>query len=1175
MSEIRFTEEQKNVIAFRGGNLLVSAAAGSGKTAVLVERIISLVTDETAPSSLDRLLVMTFTRAAAEGMRQKIKAALAEKCAETAAALEDAQKRGEEAAVKRYTDLRNHLKTQESLLVRAHISTIDSYCQSLIRQYFQYLEIDPAFRAADEGELRLLKADVIRDLLEDRYEEGNETFLSFSGKVSKNGFDEKISALIEKTYSHAVSRPWPGRLLRSMREELSKEAESSFTSASWYKTLVKEIRQETEKHLCRLQKEAEKNSAADGWVPYREALSGLIGNCERILSAGTEYEALKTAGEAYTSPRLSTKKCPEGDPLKKESARAAIEEVRTWIKERFLPCFSLPRELTEKAESGAARDLCVLLDLTLSFMERFSEKKKSRGIVDFSDMEHLALALLYEEKDGEMKETALADSLSANFDEILIDEYQDSNEVQEALIRALSAERFGRPDVFMVGDVKQSIYGFRKARPELFMEKYRTYSPLGTPDKSNIKIELNRNFRSKKQVISSINDLFYDIMQPEVGGIRYDSTCALYAGRKDPEEDSPVENARTELLLMEENGEEVPGLTEEELSFLMIARRIKELTEEEGARYKKGDITILLRNGKHAEELVDLLSRAGIESVFDSSRGYFSATEVVTVLSFLSCIDNPRNDIPLCGVLRSYIGGFTDEELAGMRIRRGTEPSFYDVLRNEAAENDKAAGFLSLLNRYRALSAELSVHELISRIYEETGYYNYVSAMPGGRKRRKNLDVLLLRAENYCATSYHGLFNFIRYIEQLRKYDTDYGEAPSACESDDTVKISTIHKSKGLEYPVVIVAGMEREFNMTDTRESIVFDDTFGIACDYIDPETRLRYPSLKSSVIREQMKKNMAGEELRVLYVAMTRARDRLILSGKMKDAAAKIDELKGQPATPEKILSARSELSLVLLGDLPGKGNTVLRIYDKGTLSGLETEKTAGKILNMTELVKNSPCDEKIVEAVTRSVSAVYAHEEETRLKPKVSVSELKEEVIREQEFEFVRDLEEQKQVKGAEFGTLVHRAFEVLDYNAPAELCLPDLPGADPGMMEPVRRIIRTFRESGLGKQMEEAFREGRLYREQHFMIGVPAGKLSSGSTSEELQILQGIIDAYMVGPDGITLIDYKTDRVEDTETLKRRYSLQLHLYADALSQLLRLPVKKMILYSTRLSEVIEVS
>ena len=1219
MSEVVFTTEQKSVINARNCNLLVSAAAGSGKTAVLVERIIRRLLDRESPVSLDRLLVMTFTRAAAEDMRQKISKALAKRAQETEEKMRVLPEDSEEfrQIYREWTAL----KEQETLLPRARIATIDSVCQTLIRQYFQFLEIDPAFRVADEAELKLMKYDVLKELLEEKYQEGAADFLRFSEAFTKNGLDEKLSDLILRTYQFASANPWPEEFLQKFDRDAAMEEAGQIWETGWMRALLVQVRDQAETALKEVTGTIELCEAPDGWKPYLEIL-GLLketfaGLCEVLAGAGTEgvtgegcramYAGAKKVLEEMQLPDLSRKGCKESTAAKKEAAKITVEQARKLARDLRATYFQFSAEMTETAAAGGAADIRVLLRLTLEFMDRFAEKKKAGSIVDFNDMEHLALKLLYRETEGGRTFTPLADELACGLDEILIDEYQDSNEVQEELIRALSAERFGRPDVFMVGDVKQSIYSFRQAKPALFMEKYRTYGAAG----SKVKVELNRNFRSRPEVLDAVNDVFRGIMYPVCGGIRYDDAAALYLGRRDcldPESGAPVycDGARAEFLLVEDSnaapektgaGKALSGEGTSELQdsfddpeYVMIAERILELLEgkrtpspinradeQAPSPFRRKDIMILMRSSKKAEKLVDVLAEYGIDAVFDSATGYFRSSEVSTMLAFLSIIDNPRQDIALAAVMKSLLGGFTDGELADLRIRYGkktdgTAKEFYDVLAAAAAAGEeKPAAFLGKLKEYRSVSGRIPVHELIHRIYVETGYYDYVSALPGGRKRRRNLDMLLQRAENYSATSYHGLFNFNRYIEQLQNYETDYGEAGSLSGTDDVVKITTIHKSKGLESPVTIVAGMDGRFNFSDSRERLVMDEDLGFACDYVDTEKRLRYPSLKAAMIRERFRVEQAGEELRILYVAMTRARDKLILSGRVKDYAKTLD---AERKAYGEAASALNEQQLVFRSGAMEKGN----IYPVRAENAPErrmpgSKEEREKAGDLRELLEKTPVPEEKLAALRRRLQAEYGHKEETALKPKVSVSELKARLITEFEAEFVRDLEENRATKGAEYGTIVHRAFELLDYSRDGEDALPELPGVDADTMKSVRRTVAVFRKTELAAEMKEAFLQGKLYREQHFMLGLPAAELTPGTASGELQLMQGIIDAYMITPGGIRLVDYKTDRVETEETLISRYALQLELYARALEQLLRVPVTEKLIYSTCLGKAVK--
>lgn len=1154
MAAIKFTKEQRDVIDARGCNLLVSAAAGSGKTAVLVERLMSLITDPKKPSSLDRMLVMTFTRAAAEGMRTKIQEALNKKKSELSGDKECDGK------------LLEHISTQLSILPRARISTIDSVCQGLVRQYFQNIDADPGFRAADEEELKLIKKDIIKDLLEEKYSEGSEGFIHLSDSFSGNGLDEKLSDLIERTYAFAEAKPWPERFLKSLREDALNDMSGELSGSEWYTGFMDGVRTGILQRREAAEGLIAENSGPGGWTPYLPQLE-YYRKLFSELSESADYDGMRKKLGMMSIPRISAKGCPGGDPAKKAAAKRFHDDSKKFAEKLRDKTFVCDYETVRFSAKGAAGDIIELIDLTLLFSERFHEKKRVSGIVDFNDMEHLALQLLYDE---DHSFTPLADELAAGFDQIMIDEYQDSNEVQEALITALNAERFGRPDVFMVGDVKQSIYMFRQADPGLFMEKYGKYEPYDPDSRAlNKKIELNRNFRSVREVIGSINDIFRAVMIPEVGGILYDENAELYPGRSDQRGDGvpDASDLKTELLLLDvsDRNADCGGLTDTELEYRMIAGRIRELLAE---GWHKKDVTVLMRNSKTADQLCRILSENGIDAYFDAGSGYFDSVEVGVMLSFLSMIDNPRQDIPLAAVLRSPAGDFTDDELARLRACCGTDENgepecLYECLVRASEDEggtlyEKAGGFLAMLRRFRSLSGNIPVHELVYRVLRETGYYDHVLSLPGGKRRRRNLDILLQKAEDYSAGSYHGLFNFMRYIEQLRKYDTDYGEAPSVSENDDTVLITTIHKSKGLEYPVTIVAGMGKHFNGSDSRKSLVMNSRYGMACDYFDTEHRIRYPSLKRELIVESGKNEAMGEELRVLYVALTRAKEKLIMTG---CCSPEKDTLSGADAVS--IGGALSELSLVLLSRAQEAGNIAVRTFPKEMFAG-EQEPAPGD---------DRACDEGHDEdgEIPRKP---YPYIEETLLKPKVSVSELKAKMIMEDEFEFVRDLEERKEIKGAEFGTLVHRAFEILDYSLPSGSCVPEIPGADEKTMESVRKIIKRFRETPLGCIMCEADRKGTLKREQHFMVGLPACELSPEASSEELQLLQGIIDAYIVNDEGIILIDYKTDHVENGSRLSERYALQLELYKKALSQLLRKPVIRCIIYSTCLNETIEI-
>ena len=1238
MTEKKFTKEQQSVIGFREGSLLVSAAAGSGKTAVLVERILGLLLNADDPVSLDQLVVMTFTRAAAAEMKGRIADAIDKKLA--TGGLDE--------------NMRAHLETQRTILPRALVSTIDAICQHLIRQYFQQLDIDPGFRVADENELTLLRTDIMKKLLEEKYEEADPAFCDLARRFSGGGTEDRVSYLVERFYRKAEAAAWPVDFLDRCRKDAELEKAGEVEKTAWFTDMLKKEAADAGDMAQLALSGKAASEAPGGWTPYAPLFADLAtfyeGVREAALTGGKEaWDALHAlASGSYKWELSRVRNVPGSDAAEKEREKKTIELLRdpAGIFQRYQFSYG---ELASRT-AGAAGDVLVLCDLAKTFMERFREMKQEKNLVDFSDLEHLCLELLYDGTGEGRKPSAVADELASRFREIMIDEYQDSSDVQEELIRALSAERLGRPDVFMVGDVKQSIYSFREARPELFMEKHK--------GENNSVIELNKNFRSRPKVLYFVNDVFSAVMSERAGGTDYNEDVSLKPGRSDcvTGEGKPVflpeGKAKAEFLVLDTESEKTDEFSDVELESFMIAERIRELVgperlegsakdggacapgpDEDRVTYK--DIAVLIRKNKLAEPLLAALSAKGIPAYFDSGTGYFESPEVRIMLAVLSVIDNPVQDIPLAAVMRSpYFGRFTDDELAviaaayrkGVKVSAADAPAavhgngaFYAALKEMANAatplGEKCAAFLSHLNDLRDASARLSCHELIWRLYRESGIYEDAAGLPDGVRRRKNLDLLLEKAETYAGTGYHGLFNFNRYIEQLKKYDEDMGEASAAVEGQNIVTVTTMHRSKGLQYPVTIVGFLDRRFAGTEKRETLKLHRKYGAALDYVDLDARVRKLSAKADMITAAEVTASVGEEMRLLYVAMTRAEEKLILTAAAPASklplAAAAEALQGQPvdwAHVHKKPAAEvdrwgSMLPMITESGALSRGNVAIRVKERLTVDtepvqvkDSDTEENNGKINNNSDIneikYKN------------------YPYSEETQLRPKVSVSEIKEKKIEAIDEEFVRDLAEKKAVKGAEFGTKVHRAFEVFDYALPAEEAIagalakvfPSMEAAseaaaakkhaDEAVTETgsdisetagekiaCEKILRRFIAAPLYETMRDAYLRGKLRREQHFMAGFPACTLNENVKSEELQIVQGIIDACIIEDGGITLIDYKTDSVSETDgerELKERYTVQLLLYARALAQLTRRRVEdvRMILYSTKLGREIEI-
>ena len=863
--------------------------------------------------------------------------------------------------------------------------------------------------------------------------------------------------------------------------------------------------------------------------------------------------------------------------------------------------------------------------------------------MDFNDLEHLALQVLYRES-GELSETA--DDLARQFDEILVDEYQDSNLVQEALLRAVSRERFGEPDVFMVGDVKQSICKFRLARPELFLEKYQSYT---REDSQFQKIELHQNFRSRPQVLESTNDVFFKIMTEKLGSVAYTEDAALHPGAGyEPLPESASEEERdfsTELLLintkdsiLEELDDDSADYTRQELEARMIGMRIRELTDpekgclvwdkEEGAyrRAEYRDIVILLRSvSGWAESFVETLGHMGIPAFAESRTGYFTTIEVETILNFLAVLDNPMQDIPLAAVLRAPFFGLTDRELAEItaEFKNNTEKgqdrglygavcAFLDTYRKEnrclEAEEAETARkldfFTEVMEELRMQAVYLPIHELLYRIFDRTGYYDYVSAMPSGETRRANLDMLVEKAAAYESTSYRGVFHFIKYIEKLKKYNTDFGEASTAAEGGNTVRIMSIHKSKGLEFPIVFASAMGKQFNKQDTRGKILIDPQFGIGADYLDSETRLKAPTLKKNVLKRRMDLENLGEELRVLYVAMTRAKEKLILTASDKNLESKLEKWKEslfetEGGLPFTLLSlASSYLDWILMAIAQGGCRIRVRETMAKELLGQEISRqvqqklTKDMLLGMDTSQKTlweealGLSDEAYRAQLEKLASCRYPWQDDLRLNTKLSVSDIKkegeEESLEESAFlptipKFLSD--EKDEGQGARRGTAYHRAMELLEFHkirTKQDIREQLDRFAEEGRMTADARalvresVIWPFFQSNLGRRMADAQREGRLKKESQFVIGIPAREIGDWD-SDELVLIQGIMDAFFEENGELILVDYKTDYAEQEETLIERYKLQLDYYRRALMQMENKPVKETLIYSFRLGEI----
>lgn len=1264
---VSWTTEQQQVIDLRNRNILVSAAAGSGKTAVLVERIVKIITDKNHPVDIDHLLIVTFTNAAAAEMRERIGNAI-EKALD--------EQPGNE-----------HLLRQLTLIHNAQITTIDSFCLYVVRNHFHEINLEPNFRIGDEGELKLLREDVLGRVLEQNYEEPSEAFSDFVEGYASGRTDAALNEMILQLYEFSRSYPWPEKWLDSFVGIYRIENREELDRAEWLAPLTENI--------CFVLKDCEqllKQALAitqqdDGPDMYEKAVQSDLEKYEG-LSRLTSFCELSGALSDIKYDRLASSRGFEGDPDKLELVKSLREQAKDVVKKLCKQYFFCSPEMMIEQLERTEPMLEEVVRLTKQFADEFAAAKRRKNLVDFHDVEHFALQILVDEETEKAKKTA--EEFRDTFEEIMIDEYQDSNEVQETLLRSISREERGENNIFMVGDVKQSIYRFRLARPELFMKKYDSYS---LEESTTQRIDLHKNFRSREEVLTCTNDIFYKIMARSLGNVEYDAEAALYPGAS-----YPVSADFTPEILLAGSNDELLEDTElsdkktleakivaEEIRHLMKTQPVtdKATGELRAARYS--DIVILLRSlSGWADSLVEVLNGNGIPAHTVSSTGYFSTVEVQTVLSMLRLLDNPRQDIPMAAVLRSPMAGLTDEELAVLRLEDGSVPFHEAVLelaeglyeedgqkeisdseadseadqkqgRNadgkkeddiETTAHRKLLKFYKKYRQLRQLVPDTPIHELIEIILRETGYGHYVAAMPAGSRRTANLNMLLEKAAAYEKTSYKGLFHFVRYIDELQKYDVDFGEADMVGENEDVVRIMSIHKSKGLEFPIVIVSGMGKNFNKQDTRSKMVLHPELGIGLDYMDGKKRIKSPTIAKKAIAKQIELENLGEELRVLYVALTRAKEKLILTGTLKDAPEKLEFFRQQAAlyahssdttaipylTRE---SAAGYLDWILPAVLSYGDKYPVRIVEAAELVLDEVENQLEQNEDLTERIEEiEAADTQLVGQLKQRFLQRYPYQVDVLRKNKYSVSELKHRAMRER-FEAEQEetvpafleepvtptiplfiqreesVEQETPNRGALRGTAVHRVMECYDFASEKSVqeqmeAMEKEEKITADMRALVKeQIVADFVSSETGRRMALAQCGGALYREKPFVMGFTEEELENygfgvGSNTdsceniyektdsdqekeeqkkvcheEDLTLIQGIIDVFWIEKDGIVLLDYKTDRVQQEKELIDRYETQLKLYADALERVFaarKLKVKEILIYSFSLEQLI---
>ena len=1185
MSNTKWTDEQKDAIGDRGCNLLVAAGAGAGKTAVLVQRIIEKIMDDDEPVDIDKMLVVTFTNAAAAEMRERIGDAITRELDRNPSSM--------------------RLQSQLTLLSRANIMTIHSFCLGVIKSNFHLLDIEPNFRICDETEAVLLKQEVMDELFEDKFDMGDEAFINLV-KALGDSDDKVIQDLVQNLYRFAVSTPWPSKWLGEQAELFNVSEDYDFGSSAWARILIEDVQRELEGCHCRMEKAVELIEGCGELAPYLPIFKA-DADASRLLMDIDSWDELGEGLCKFQFAKLpAIRKLSEEASSKRDMAKDARDHLKKKLDVLRKELFS-NTAAAGKSMGSMYPHIKALSDTTVEFSSRFGQKKRERGLIDFNDFEHFALDILTE--DGMPSKSALG--YRERFEEILIDEYQDSNQVQEEIMSRICRKDKG--NVFMVGDVKQSIYRFRHAKPELFLLKYKSYgSSVGEPGK---KIKLYKNFRSRKEIIDGVNYIFKQIMSSDMGELEYDDSEALLCGAQYCAKQNSIE-----VNIIDKAGdcpEELEELDSIQTEARFVSKRIREMMEEgflvhdreTGAERELTyrDIVILMRATEaSAKVYLDELSVHSIPAFADTATGYFDTIEIKTMMSLLQIIDNPLQDIPMIAVLRSPIFSFTPEELIDLRTT-DREVSFYEILESleegEFAAKGKVSAFLGKLQDWRDKASYMKIDEFIWFLYSDTSYYSFAATMPQGEQRQANLRLLFQRAREFESTSYKGLFNFINFIEKLRSSSGDMGSAKILGENQNVVRIMSIHKSKGLEFPVVFLCGTGRNFNMMDANRNILFHQELGFGPDYVDYERRISYPTLPKQVIKRKLKAETLSEEMRILYVAFTRAKEKLIITGTVRDIAKTCERWCEAAAyrgakIPEHCV-AGSKCYMDWIGAAVAKcrdGQTIRRqggaaaemidvaddcsrwevnIIDKAGLVITQEENGFQDFASLIREIGGDSCSEGIGLEVQNRLQWKYRFAESARIPTKISVSELKKSkdsrptVLKRPGF-----LEGGKRMTASMKGTLLHLAMQHMDPGRVSSLEdikeqikrlveLEFIAGDEAAEINPYK--ILKFFQSDVGRRMSAS---ARLRREAPFFIELAAvdvyPELDRAVYGSETMVLQGVIDCYFEEDGELVLLDYKTDFAEDLDTVVENYRVQIDLYAKALEKVTGTKVKERYLY-----------
>ena len=1216
-NEVKWTEEQKQAIYETGSNILVAAAAGSGKTAVLVERIINKIINENI--DIDKLLVVTFTNAAASEMRERVLNAI----------YKEIDKNPENEKLQR----------QITLLNKASICTIDSFCLDVVKNNFFEIDIAPNFRIGDTTEIEILKQDVLEDLFEEKYEAEDEDFTKLINTYTSYKDDTPLKELILKIHTYIQSNPFPEKWLEEKTEmfNLSNKIEEDFSNTIWGRLLLKQVKEIIEDSILKL--ETEKKSLAK--YPELEKYFLIINDdIEQLEMLKMNLDSWEKAYEIASNIKFKTWATDKKITLEaKDIAKSVRDTVKVNLKKVTEKILIFNSKEANEDINNMYDVLKKLEDIILEFGQRFEKRKKDKNIVDFSDVEHFALKILLNE-DGTSSE--IAKKYQEKYEEIAIDEYQDSNLVQEYILTSISKGN----NIFMVGDVKQSIYKFRQARPELFLEKYKKYqTKTNRCNDDDLKIQLFKNFRSRKEVLDFSNQIFASIMSEELGELNYteEEYLNLGANYEDTNQDLKAEidilltddidkenlateqkaSATTKLTWKEtsedenDSEEEIERVENIELEARFVANRIKQLVENKFQVYdakkqekrdiKYKDIVVLLRSTKEPAPIFEKeILNLGMPVFSDSSAEYLESIEIQTIMSLLKIIDNPLQEIPLVSVMRSMIGGFTDNELVEIRLSDRHDNFYNTILKSKQTVDvklrTKIDGFLNSLEMWRKEQEYLSLDELIWKIYNDTGYYNYVGLMTNGELRQANLKMLFERAKQCESISFKGLFNFINYIEKIKTSSKDMDSARIIGENDDVIRIMSIHKSKGLEFPVVFLSGTGKQFNMQDLNNKILLHPEIGIGVKYIDYNRQIEYDTLSKQAMRNQIMLETLSEEMRVLYVALTRSKEKLIITGySTLDKQKNLNEMSEKYSELNSILLKKCKTYLEWIelvynyNQEKMKELSTINTYTKKEVLKMckteETEKenTEKQILEKISTIK---IDEEEKNKISKILEYQYKYQASTTIPTKTSVTEIK--AIKKKEKRKDSDLkkaeiptpkflanDEEIGITNAEKGTLIHLCMQKLDltkkiytYNDIKELV------AKLEMQKIITKKqaeainINKIYQFTKSKIWEEMINAHVVQREKAFYISIPAKEIYNEELKENI-LVQGVIDLYYINEQNkLILVDFKTDYVEDRneQILVDKYNIQLELYKRALEDALQRKVDKVYIYSTYLEKEI---